>query len=243
MKKGCTLVGVRPTGRLHVGHYLSVVQPALEGADVLIATYHGGERSMELARALSLLGVDTGRVFRQDETFDAPLYFRLLRLARAGELSRMTQYKSCTAPDASMFVYPVLMAHDVVGYETICVGDDQRQHLEFARTLIARHNREHATAHPLPLSAFTGRVMDLRDPSRKMSKSCPSGCLFLDDDPGTVRVKLRAAVTDVAGRKNLEFLCSRFGVEPSESNEQTKDGLADALVRRFSALTGAVSTG
>src|SRR5271157_2064257 len=119
------LCGVRPTGKMHIGHYFSVVKPAFElGARVLIAEYHAPRATHgdveRVIETLSRFGV--GDYYLQSTEFDAELYFRLLSVARVGELERMTQYMSAAGRhveglpagnDAHMLVYPVLMVHDV----------------------------------------------------------------------------------------------------------------------------------
>lgn len=129
-----------------------------------------------------------------------------------GELSRMTQFKDKSLRQAqgrpsgqeesnvALFTYPVLMAADIVLYDAtaVPVGDDQLQHLELTRTLVRKFNNRfgETLVEPQPLLTPTPRVMSLTDPLRKMSKSEPAGCLFLDDTPEDVIAKLMAAVTD-----------------------------------------------
>ena len=93
------LCGIRPTGRLHLGHYFSVIKPAVElGADVLVAEYHAPKATEdeveEMYLALQEFGVASDYIHLQSKEFDPELYFRLLSIARVGELERMTQYMS-----------------------------------------------------------------------------------------------------------------------------------------------------
>ena len=133
-----------------------------------------------------------------------------------GELERMTQYKDKSARqmenvNVGLFTYPVLMAADILLYDAavVPVGDDQLQHLELTRTLARKFNkrfsaspsRPHGTSgetfrEPKDLLTTTPRVMSLKDPSKKMSKSQPDGCLFLDDTPEDIAKKIARAVTD-----------------------------------------------
>jgi tryptophanyl-tRNA synthetase len=121
-----------------------------------------------------------------------------------GELARMTQFKDKSArqeeSNVALFTYPVLMAADIVPYDAVAVpvGDDQLQHLELTRTLVRKFNNKfgETLVEPQPLLTPTPRVMSLTDPARKMSKSEPTGCLFLDDTPEDITIKLMAAVTD-----------------------------------------------
>lgn len=102
--------------------------------------------------------------------------------------------------NAGLFTYPVLMAADILLYGTalVPVGDDQDQHLELTRTLTRKFNARFGQAflEPKALYTETPRVMSLADPEKKMSKSIPAGCLFIDDEPEVVRKKIMSAVTD-----------------------------------------------
>lgn len=226
-----SICGLRPTGRLHLGHYFSVIEPALAGATVLVATYHAPGEKADVVPTLARFGVRNAVVLQED-VFDARLYFELLALAPAGDLGRMTQYKDSASPTAHLFCYPVLMAHDVAGYDRVLVGDDQKQHVEFAARLLRRHNRVHGRDLAVPKAGCVGgRVMDIRDPLKKMSKGRPQGCLFLDDSPEDIRRKVRRATADEAGLANLHALYKRFvGGDPPGRNDEMKSRLVEALV-------------
>ena len=233
------LTGVRPTGRMHLGHYFSVIKPALElHSDVLIAEYHApkaqGNDIAAMYRTLRSFGI-RGYIHYQSETFDASLYFKLLSIARVGELERMTQYMSGGDDnDAHLLVYPVLMVHDVMGYDEILVGDDQTQHINYARDLIERYNRVFEASIRLPIARpVGGRVMSLTEPDKKMSKSEESGCLFLDDSPGDVERKIKAATMTDEGRANRVQLYLDLGgtEEIPEMNSVFKPMVAMAVMR------------
>ncbi len=128
-----------------------------------------------------------------------------------GELRRMTQFKdkanvsetedlSGVTANVGLFTYPALMAADILLYDAafVPVGDDQVQHLELTRTLARKFNAKFGKTfiEPKPLLTEVPRLMSLDDPSKKMSKSRPEGCLFLDDKPEEIRVKLVRATTD-----------------------------------------------
>ena len=210
------LTGIRPTGQMHIGHYFSVIKPALQfEATVLVAEYHAPQSDfdevMTMQRTLRRFGVRDVRL--QSEEFDPQLYFQLLSIARVGELERMTQYMSGGDDnDAHLLVYPVLMVHDVLGYDEIFVGEDQMQHINYARDLIGRWNKRFNGSVRLPEGkAIGGRVMSLTEPTKKMSKSEPDGCLFLDDSPAEVERKIKAATMTDEGRKNLISLYYDLG--------------------------------
>jgi tryptophanyl-tRNA synthetase len=126
-----------------------------------------------------------------------------------GELSRMTQFKDKTAKrehefvSAGLFTYPALQAADILLYDTdeVPVGEDQRQHVEITRDIAIRFNHRFGDTFVIPNAVLprTGaRVMDLQDPSSKMSKSsaADSGCVYLLDEPAAVLKKFKRAVTD-----------------------------------------------
>jgi tryptophanyl-tRNA synthetase len=179
--------------------------------------------------------------------------------ATYGELQRMTQFKEKGAGQesvrAGLLTYPVLMAADILLYDTdsVPVGDDQRQHLELARDLAIRFNSRYGETFVVPAAAIPAvgaRVMDLQAPDRKMSKSSSptAGLIYLDDAPDVITRKIRRAVTDSEpgvtyepkrrpGVSNLlDILAGATGVAPATAakgftnNGELKAATADALV-------------
>lgn len=236
------LCGFRPTGRLHLGHYFSVIKPGQNDCNVLVANYHAPEETNieKSVNLLKLFGVKN--IIIQKEIFNPDLYFKLLTLAKIGDLSRMTQYKSATEKTRTgqLLTYPVLMTHDVVGYSEVLVGEDQDQHLQYARKLITKYNKVYGTDHTIPIANIVvGRIKDLREPTKKMSKSLPLplGCLFLDDHPDEIRQKIRKATADEEGLENLRFLYKEFvGEQIPSQNQQLKEELAEGLIRTFNGI-------
>lgn len=222
-----------------------MIQPGQAGCTVLVANYHAPEvKNLEVSvNALRQYGVQT--IVLQKDVFDAELFFRLLTLAKMGDLSRMTQFKSTEEDDRTgqLLTYPVLMAHDVAGYSEVIVGLDQKQHLEYARKLLRKYNSVYGTTYPIPVANIVvGRVKDLRDPTKKMSKSSPQGCLFLDDTVDDIQQKIRKATADEEGLNNLKFLYGEFVREtPPTSNQELKEKLADGLVKCFASCSGTAS--
>lgn len=231
------MCGLRPTGKLHVGHYFSVIKPGQAGADVLIANYHAPEEkdTDKIVSTLQKFGVT--KIKLQREIFNPELYFQLLTIAPIGALERMTQYKSTDEEQktAQLLTYPVLMAHDVAGYEEVLVGEDQKQHLEYARQLLRRYNRKFAKDYLLPRPCIVGgRIRDLKLPDNKMSKSSPEGCLFLDDTPEEIARKIRGATMTDIGKENMLFLYQEFvGGEVPELNIELKEKLTQGIVNRL----------
>jgi tryptophanyl-tRNA synthetase len=138
----------------------------------------------------------------------AELTWVLNCVSRMSELERMTQYKDKARKQqenvsVGLFDYPVLMAADILLYQTdlVPVGDDQKQHLELTRDLAIRFNRDYGDTFKVPdpyIQKLGGRIMSLSDPLKKMSKSDddPNGCVLLMDDADTVLRKFKRAVTD-----------------------------------------------
>jgi len=143
-----------------------------------------------------------------------------------GELRRMTQFKEKSDRQefisAGLFTYPALMAADILLYDTdrVPVGDDQRQHLELTRDVAERFNSRYGPTFTVPevdIAKVAARVMDLQDPTRKMSKSIesPQGTVLMLDDPATIEKKFKRAVTDNDGEVRYD--------------PQTKPGVSNLL--------------
>jgi tryptophanyl-tRNA synthetase len=221
--------GIQPTGQKHLGNYIGALRhwPAyqdlgeaiycvvdLHSISVPYDTATLRENTLDTAATLMAAGLEPERctLFVQSDVPEhAEGAWLLGALATFGELSRMTQFKDKSEGQASvsaaLFTYPVLMAADIVLYDTdkVPVGDDQRQHVELARDIAQRFNSRFGELLKLPEAATPatgGRVMDLQEPTRKMSTTygTPQGTLLLTDPAGVVVRKIRSAVTD-SGRE------------------------------------------
>jgi tryptophanyl-tRNA synthetase len=218
------LSGIRPTGVVHLGNYLGALRTwAAEqhpGAFYCVVDLHAlaephdpallAERTLEMAISLLAAGLDPEvcTVFVQSHVPEHPRLSWLLECtATMGELGRMTQFKEKggwnESVRAGLFTYPVLMAADILLYDTtrVPVGHDQRQHLELTRDLAQRFNYHYGETFVVPeaaVPAVGARVMDLQEPTRKMSKSVssPLGTILVLDPPETLLRKVRKAVTD-----------------------------------------------
>jgi tryptophanyl-tRNA synthetase len=168
-----------------------------------------------LATLLLAAGLDPQRclLFVQSHVrAHAELTWLLNCTATFGELRRMTQFKEKSARaggdgqesvSVGLFDYPVLMAADILLYDTdeVPVGDDQRQHVELTRDIALRFNHQFGPVFTIPKATFPpvgARIMDLQDPARKMSKSeeSPQGTIEVLDDANQIAKKIKAAVTD-----------------------------------------------
>jgi tryptophanyl-tRNA synthetase len=166
----------------------------------------------QLATLLMAAGLDEGRslLFVQSHVrAHTEMTWLLNNVATWGELRRMTQFKEKAekggqeSVSVGLFDYPVLMASDILLYDTeeVPVGDDQRQHVELTRDIAIRFNHRFGETFVIPKATFPevgARIMDLQDPTKKMSKSAESaaGCVMVLDDPKITVKKIKSAVTD-----------------------------------------------
>ncbi|MGC9598959.1 MAG: tryptophan--tRNA ligase [Minisyncoccia bacterium] len=217
--------GIQPSGRLHIGNYLGALRNFVDLQDsaqyeyyFFIADLHSitepfepKEKKKQILETLAeylAAGIDPKKscIFQQSQVpTHAELGWILNTVAPMGDLERMTQYKDKSARqkenvNVGLFDYPVLMAADILMYDAavVPVGDDQLQHLELTRTLARRFNARFGKTFTEPKALLTksARVMSLTNPEKKMSKSEPAGCLFLDDAPAEIAKKIAHAVTD-----------------------------------------------
>ena len=219
--------GVQPTGNLHLGNYLGAIRNWVRLQDEFECIYcmvdlHAitvwqdpaelRANTREVTAGLLAAGIDPARhiVFNQSQVAaHAELAWIFNCVARLGWLNRMTQFKEKAGKNrenasAGLYVYPNLMAADILAYRAshVPVGEDQKQHLELARDIAQKFNHDYGVEffpiiEPLILGAAT-RVMSLRDGSRKMSKSEPSDMsrINLTDDADQIAQKIRKAKTD-----------------------------------------------
>jgi tryptophanyl-tRNA synthetase len=218
--------GIQPTGDLHLGNFLGAVSRWVrdqhtQDAVFCVVDLHAltlpqdpallRERTISLTALLVACGIDPQActLFLQSHV---PEHTRLAWLmectASFGELSRMTQFKDKSERaefiSAGLFTYPALQAADILLYDTdvVPVGDDQRQHIELARDIAQRFNSragEEVLVVPEHVIPPVGaRIMDLQEPTNKMSKSLesPQGTILMLDDPKVIEKKVKRAVTD-----------------------------------------------
>ncbi|MCL4312734.1 MAG: tryptophan--tRNA ligase [Actinobacteria bacterium] len=269
--------GVQPSGDMHIGNYLGAFRQWVEDqhssdAFYCIVDLHAltvdtdpemlRSRTVDAAINLLAVGLDPQicTIFVQSHVPEhAQLSWLLECMASMGELRRMTQFKEKGAGRESvrvgLFTYPVLMTADILLYdaERVPVGDDQRQHLELARNLAIRFNNRYGDTFVVPAPSIprvAARVMDLQDPTQKMSKSSisPTGTVAILDSADQIEKKVRRAVTDPGkevvydpvnkpGISNLlDILAAVTGKSNSElateyhSYAQLKSDVAEALI-------------
>jgi tryptophanyl-tRNA synthetase len=220
------LSGIKPSGSLTLGNYIGALKEFVKYQDeyemyVFIANLHtltiyqDPESLRKNLRDTVLLYIacgldpDKSTIFMQSDVMEhAQLGFILSCNTYLGELNRMTQYKDKLNKgqdqlSAGFYVYPTLMASDILIYQPdyVPVGDDQKQHVELTRDLAQRFNHRYGETFkiPEPLIPQQGaRIMSLSDPTKKMSKSddTDKGCIYLLDSPELARKKIMSAVTD-----------------------------------------------
>ncbi len=249
--------GIQPTGRKHLGNYIGAIRQYVEGQDRGEAIYcvvdlHATSVSydpaalpgyvLDTTAMLLAAGLDPARciLFRQSDVYEhTELCWLLCAVTAYGDLTRMHQFKDKSAKErelvrASLFLYPVLQAADILLYKTdeVPVGDDQRQHLELTRDIAERFNATYGETLVVPrhrIPEIGARIMDLQSPDEKMSTTAASeqGTLFVLDDEQALIRKVKSAVTDSGreivrapdkpGISNLvEILAVIRGVAPEE---------------------------
>ncbi len=225
MKKDRILTGLQPTGVITLGNYIGSIKQMIENQSIydsfiFVADLHSitipQDKEMLSKNTRSLIalylacGIDPNKntIFVQSENlYHTNLSWLLECNTYFGELSRMHQFKEKSKKNenftAGLFTYPVLMASDILLYDSkyVPVGIDQKQHVELARDIAIRFNNKFGNTFVIPepiISKSGTKIMDLQDPSKKMSKSSENekGVIKLLDDVDLVRKKIMSATTD-----------------------------------------------
>lgn len=255
--------GIQPTGPLHLGNYLGALKNFVDLQNsgkysclFFIADLHSltephniqhlTSNTQHLMASYLAAGLNPRKstLFLQSSVpAHSELAWIFETLTPLGELYRMTQFKDKSAGaksvNSGLLMYPTLMAADILLYGAgfVPVGEDQKQHLELTRAIARKFNSRFGKTftEPKALQTNVPRLMSLDDPSKKMSKSRPAGCLFIDDSPAVIKSKMMAAVTD-SGR-DVRFDMKR---KPGISNllliaSALSGKSVSALEKKFSA--------
>jgi tryptophanyl-tRNA synthetase len=252
--------GIQPTGEVHLGNFIGAIQHWISDQYTYDAYYcvvdlHAltiprppeelRTKTLEMGITLLAAGLDPDvcTLFVQSHVHEHPEMTWLLECtASVGELRRMVQFKDKTAKGGEaearvgLFTYPVLQAADILLYDAdrVPVGDEQRQHLELCRDVAVRFNSRYGQTFVVPEASIPkvgARIMDLQNPTAKMSKSAdsPQGTVLLLEPPEAVVRKIKRAVTDTEtevrydpkakpGVSNLlEMLAATTGRSPEEA--------------------------
>ena len=272
--------GIQPTGSKHLGNLIGAIRLYVEGQERGEAIYclvdlhaitvdhdpAGLRRQVHDTVAILLAaGIDPQRslLFRQSDVAEhAYLCWLLANVTSFGELRRMHQFKEKSEQQrefvsAGLFFYPVLQAADILAYQTdeVPVGEDQKQHIEMARTIAERFNSRFGNVFTLPhhrIPDVGARILDLQDPDKKMSTTGGSdqGTVYILDPPDAVARKLKSAVTDSGkeirrapekrGISNLiEIMAVARGIAPEDVE---REYASDPGYARFKEDVGAVVT-
>lgn len=221
--------GIQATGAKHIGNYIGAMRQYVATQDegeafFCVVDLHSitaeydprdlHDRTLDLSALLYAVGLEPERctLFLQSHvTAHAESAWLLSAVTGFGQLGRMTQFKEKGEGkefvSAGLFTYPVLMAGDILLYQTdvVPVGDDQRQHIELARDVAERFNSRYGETFTVPKGVYPevgARIMDLQEPANKMSTTggSPQGTVLVLDPPDTIRKKFKTAVTD-SGRE------------------------------------------
>ena len=232
--------GIQPTNNIHLGNYIGAIEQFVQLQNEFDSVYcivdlHAmtvpqdpedlRNNILNLAAMYLAAGIDPKKsiLFQQSRVSEhSELSWVLTTITRMGELERMTQYKEKgrgkhDSVGVGLFSYPILMAADILLYDTdvVPVGADQKQHVELSRDLAERFNRDFGQAFKVPevrLRKSGARIMGLDDPTKKMSKSASSAknYILMTEDDETIRKKIKSAVTDSEG--TIKYDAKRPGV-------------------------------
>lgn len=276
--------GIQPTGELHIGNYLGALKQFVElqktedcifcvvdlhSMTIPYETAALPRNVLDAAVAYLSAGIDPEKslLFVQSHVKEhTELAWILNCVTPVGDLLRMTQYKEKARQfkndlNAGLLNYPILMAADILLYQTevVPVGQDQQQHVELARTLARRFNQRFGPLLVEPrvqLAKEGAKIMSLQDPKKKMSKSVPQSCLYLFETPEQIKSKVMAAVTDAGkevkydparkpGVANLLTIYSLLAEKPVKEIEKKfrdagyakfKSALSDLLIEKLEPL-------
>lgn len=286
-----TLTGIQPTNLLHIGNYFGALKPMIDlqrDSDLcmMIADLHAitvpqdpkvlQENILFAAATYLAAGIDPKKTILFPQSMvpaHAELAWMFQAIARMGEMERMTQFKDKSTGkgqnvSVGLFTYPILMAADILLYDpqVVPVGADQKQHVELARDLAERFNRDFGETFVVPevvIRKEGGRILGLDNPEKKMSKSAASAKNYISlmDDAATIKKKIMAAVTDSQkgitdddnrpGLKNLLTIMhlisgdSRVDIAARYDGKGMKDlkeDLAEMLVLHLTPLQDAIKT-
>ena len=278
MKQETILSGVQATGKMHIGNYLGALKQFVDIQNegklqcyFFVADLHAltvprepkqlRQDTLEVVAEYIAAGLDPEKsvIFIQNHVLEhAELAWIFNCITPVGELERMTQYKDKgraqkDSVNAGLLTYPLLMAADILLYKPnfVPVGEDQVQHIELTRIVARKFNKQFGNVfpEPKPFERKPLRIMSLKNPTKKMSKTGDDP-IYLDDEPDVIHEKLKKAVTATAregseGVENLLYLLETFGnaTVAGEFRAQMKDGsikyselkatLADAIADYF----------
>jgi tryptophanyl-tRNA synthetase len=268
--------GIQPTGRKHLGNHIGAVRGYVEGQDrgdpaiycivdlhAITVAYDPEElrnRVYDTTAMLLASGLDPSRcvLLRQGDVHEhTELCWLLASVTAHGDLNRMHQFKEKSVQQrelvsAGLFLYPVLQAADVLAYraDEVPVGDDQRQHIELTRDIAIRFNATYGDVLTVPehrIPEIGARIMDLQEPSRKMSTTASEerGLIYVDDEEKAILKKIKSAVTDSgsevrrgSGKEGIANLIDIYAVTRGVTPEDVEREFEG---QQYGAFKGAVA--
>jgi tryptophanyl-tRNA synthetase len=265
--------GIQPSGNLHIGNHIGAISQWVKIQNVTNAIFcvvdlHAitvpqdpkvlKEKVLELAALYLACGIDSkvARIFVQSENPNHTTMAWILNcIAPFGQLERMTQFKNKSRDfesNVGLFDYPVLMAADILLYQTdeVPVGEDQKQHVELTRDLAEKFNSKFGPVFKLPLPVIqkeTARIMSLQDPTAKMSKSDTNqlATIYLLDSEEQIREKIKKAVTDSGSRISKDegsaAISNLLAIYSSFKNQSLADSLDELDGKMYSEFKALLS--
>ena len=238
------LLGIQPTWRLHIGNYFGALKKGLEMQNsftdeddivqFMIANHHANNNDdwwvfYETLKNLWCTEVD----YQPYESLE--LFYQLAHTTMVADLARLPQYAT-KEKTLHMLSYPLLMTADIIlsDCDGVIVGDDQKTHMHFYREIARRNGYKEA----ITIKSDTPRIMSIKDPSKKMSKSLwDEHCIYLDDSLEQLTEKIMKAPTTPEGIENLKSISRLYGFQYNETkNKESKEWLIKAICNYIYAL-------
>lgn len=231
------LYGIQPTGRIHLGNYLGGLKEAIslseEGheVEIMIALFHAMTTTDDKKIEEMVLNISEHipqECWALQKPQSPDFSWKIQCITPMSDLKRMTQFKDKGEGNVGLFTYPCLMAADIIlaDPDYVIIGEDQLQHMEFYRRTCKRLGIKRVAKNYL---TETPRIMSIKDPTKKMSKSLgDTHCLYLGDHEEN-RKKIMKAPTTPEGIENLKQIAKGLGVEYQESMKKFKEAIICAL--------------
>ncbi len=210
------LLGIQPTGRIHIWNYFGAIKKGLDMQSewhkviFLVANHHANASYIETINMLNALDRLWAIDYESQWPLVLELFYKLSHSTSVSELARLPQYQT-KEQSLHMLSYPLLMACDIImsDCDAVIVWDDQEPHMHFYREIARRNDYKVATT----IKSDTPRIMSVKDPSVKMSKSLwDDHCIYIDDSLDEIQRKIKAMPTTDVGLQALNDLAKLFSV-------------------------------
>lgn len=234
------LLGIQPTGRLHIGNYFWALKKWLEmqkeyEVEFMIAHYHANVDAFDTGKFYDSLFNLWCKKINHQEYDNLELFYKLAHSTSVSELARLPQYQT-KEQTLHMLSYPLLMAADIIvsDADAVIVWDDQFSHMHFYREITRRHGYKEA----ITIKSDTPRIMSIKDPSKKMSKSLgDEHCIYLDDSLEELIEKIMKAPTTPEWIANLKIISNLYDYKyMSDNNKEAKEWLIKTICNYIYAI-------